>query len=898
MRAVVGLIAVLASCKVSPKFAGLDEESRSFALTDNIPVTTLANGLRVVVVPDTRTNLVSIDMRYEVGAADDPPGRAGMAHYAEHVMWEAGVSSDPDAALFSNATTMHSSTRFTATALDVDLERALEIEARRLELPCGLLRDELLLRERDVVIQEVEQRRSVTPAMDGLSAAVWGSHHPYGRSVGGTEFHDAPPTELCAFVSAHYVPRLATLVVTGNVDASIVETIRARFERIADRAPMRRRVLPWSPHEDGQTIVVEGLGRPTAMLVIPVPPAGSDDDALVDVAARQIGALLDHANLPDSDAFVLGDHRARVIVAYVEADVAAELPAIAIRMRDALQTTSRQDVTQTLRDLRMDFAVAFDQPRERGQRIADLVATLPRVDQFRRLQQLDRVTTETVVTMIRTSGKRSVFVVPGQDRERGRVASLTTQLHRVDIARTRIDPAIAGAPIPLPTTRVSRLVRDYKLANGLRVILAPDSQSIVIDARLAFPRGRDADPRDRPNRAALAAMFLEPPDGWSEGAYEHRLVEWYMSKVGKRPQIDVSDHATTFRTVGFGLFADWHVWNIAWTVVHGRYSPNVDAIAQTATARARHRQKRPANPLIVLDRAVGHSRTGDVLADAAWVSRKELQRYRAHAFRPEGATLVVSGRFDADAMEKEVSQLFSSWRAAPTIERSAAPPRPRVPRFLGIEHARAPATDIIFAYLPPAQDGPRARAIRDVLAAMLDDRLRVVRESMGVSYGVHSVADRSNHGGGPFGVTRDRYLRIAGNVSSTHAAHAMSVIDTEVARLRAAIAMPTPSPEVAAEFARARRLVLGRTLADPAGASQLANELSDLARRNAPLDEPMLLAETIRTLTFADLAAAASTAELAPEHRIVIVRGPRARVGAAFDALAIDPARIEWVAPE
>ena len=898
MRAAVAAVAV-AGCSVSPKFAGLDEASRRFEMTDTMPVTTLANGMRVVVVPDTRTNLVTVDMRYEVGAADDPPGRAGMAHYAEHVMWEAGISGDGQAALadvplLSNAITLHSSTQFTTTALDVDLSRALEIEARRLELPCVLLRDDLLVRERDVVIQEVELRRSVTPAMDGLSAAVWGATHPYGRSAGGLEFHAAPSTELCAFVSANYVPRLATLVVAGNVDASIIETIRARFEHIPDRAPLRRRVLPWIPHEDAQPIVVEGLARPTAMLVIPVAPTSSDDDALVDVAVRQMAALLRHAGLADADTFDLGDHRARVIVAYVEADTAGQLPELATRMRDALQASVRQDVSETLRDLRMEFAMEFDQPRERGRRIAELVATLPRVDQYRRLHQLDRITTDDVVHLIRTSGKRTVLLLPGQGRERGRLAGLTTQLHRVDIARSPIDPALAGSAIPLPTTRVSRLVRDYKLANGLRVVLAPDTQSIVIDARLVFPRGRDADPRDRPNRAALAAIFLEPPDGWSEGAYEHRLVDWYMSKVGRRPQIDVADHATTFRTVGFGLFADWHVWNIAWTVVHGAYSPKVDAIGRhNAIAYARRRTpRRPANPLVVLDRAVGHAaRTGDPLADAGWISRAELERYRQHAFRPEGATLIVSGRFDPDAMEKEVSQLFSAWRVPPTTARSAPPPSPRAPRFLAIENPRAPATDIIFAYRPPRRgpgapgddDAPRARAIRDVLAAMLDDRMRIVREGMGVSYGVH-------------GSTDSRYLRIAGNVNSAHAAHAMAVIDTEITRLRAAIADPQLSPELAADFARARRLVLGRTLADPAGASQLANELADLVLRNAPLDEPHVLADAIRTLTLADLAPGID--ELAPERRIVIVRGPRARVDAAFDALSIPSSAIEWVAPD
>ena len=74
-------------------------------------------------------------------------GRAGLAHYAEHVMWEAGTI--PGVTLYSNAFTTYSSTHFTSIALDGELDRALEMEARRLERPCVTLPEGLLARERD-----------------------------------------------------------------------------------------------------------------------------------------------------------------------------------------------------------------------------------------------------------------------------------------------------------------------------------------------------------------------------------------------------------------------------------------------------------------------------------------------------------------------------------------------------------------------------------------------------------------------------------------------------------------------------------------------------------------------------------------------------------------------------
>ncbi|HLN11097.1 MAG TPA: insulinase family protein, partial [Xanthobacteraceae bacterium] len=49
---------------------------------------TLANGLQVVVVPDHRTPVVTHMIWYRVGAADEPPGKSGIAHFLEHLMFK------------------------------------------------------------------------------------------------------------------------------------------------------------------------------------------------------------------------------------------------------------------------------------------------------------------------------------------------------------------------------------------------------------------------------------------------------------------------------------------------------------------------------------------------------------------------------------------------------------------------------------------------------------------------------------------------------------------------------------------------------------------------------------------------------------------------------------------
>ena len=49
---------------------------------------TLANGLQVVVIPDHRAPVVTQMIWYKAGAADEPPGSSGIAHFLEHLMFK------------------------------------------------------------------------------------------------------------------------------------------------------------------------------------------------------------------------------------------------------------------------------------------------------------------------------------------------------------------------------------------------------------------------------------------------------------------------------------------------------------------------------------------------------------------------------------------------------------------------------------------------------------------------------------------------------------------------------------------------------------------------------------------------------------------------------------------
>ena len=108
------------TCAPTPRFGSLRFGSRPFHLETRGEVIELESGLRVALMPDDRTNLVRVDVRYRVGAAEDPIGRSGMAHLIEHLTFElrseAGTPSVAetlvDAALVHNAYTTHDVTHY------------------------------------------------------------------------------------------------------------------------------------------------------------------------------------------------------------------------------------------------------------------------------------------------------------------------------------------------------------------------------------------------------------------------------------------------------------------------------------------------------------------------------------------------------------------------------------------------------------------------------------------------------------------------------------------------------------------------------------------------------------------------------------------------------------------
>ncbi len=120
----------------------------------------LANGLEVVVIPDHRAPIVTHMVWYKVGSADEPPGKSGIAHFFEHLMFKgtsnhaAGEFGQKVAEIGGdeNAFTSYDYTAYFQTVAPEALGTMMEFEADRMRNL--VLTDAVIGPERDVVLEE------------------------------------------------------------------------------------------------------------------------------------------------------------------------------------------------------------------------------------------------------------------------------------------------------------------------------------------------------------------------------------------------------------------------------------------------------------------------------------------------------------------------------------------------------------------------------------------------------------------------------------------------------------------------------------------------------------------------------------------------------------------------
>ncbi len=268
---------------------------------------TLGNGLEVVVIPDHRAPVVTHMIWYKVGAADETPGKSGLAHFLEHLMFK-GTEKNPgdtfsaDVAEIGGQENAFTSSDYTGFFQRVPREHLKEMMALEADRMTGLvLTDAVVKPELNVVLEEQNMRVANNPAArlnEQMDAALY-LNHPYHRPPIGwrNEIEKLDRDDALAFYRRFYTPNNAVVIVAGDVTADEVKAdAEETYGKVAQRASTNLRQRPKEPVQEAPRTVtladprVEQLNVSRNYLVPSETTAKPGESEALDVLAHALGS--------------------------------------------------------------------------------------------------------------------------------------------------------------------------------------------------------------------------------------------------------------------------------------------------------------------------------------------------------------------------------------------------------------------------------------------------------------------------------------------------------------------------------------------------------------------------------------------------------------------------------
>ncbi len=821
----------------------------------------LPNGMVVVLLPDDSTTLVNVDLRYLVGANGDPEGKAGLAHLVEHLAFELR----PDGAdkpsfgdqlrahgLYYNAFTNWSVTHYTTTTTPEQMAEVLRIEAARMHPTCSWLTDDVVAREREVVLNEVRMRQGPAAApISILLKDIFPGDATYGRMVGGSldEVSKLTRADVCAFMFRQYTPKRAVLFVSGAIDpVATPALIASLFVAPGPAAPSVPE--PSAPALNGETsrhkLPVIDAGVEVAFAA---PAFGSPDRpaaAVLELALDQaVSRLYEKKFITAAGVYRLEAQSLWVFSLWVD-DAKHQEDAVEALFKELHKTESELHAASKLMTNVMDlrsivyratrsFALSealrrLESPTGRATQIAEYATAKVPGLLPKEMQALARMDSDAVAALAERELVREkshiVFIDPDPEQhERVRRADVVFKPDEHDIPewKSSVAPGAAQKPEPITKRRTKALVLEGQLDNGLRVLLAPSLGFPTVDARLVFRSGSGDSPADQPCLGALAAQTLQ---GTFTGQSLVKLQAVF--RMAGQQSVVAANNATTFDMHGPAPNQDALLWQLGWWVVGGDYNTNTvtfrDPIKKTHAAVLGERRWRTMQEVFGGGRVCADLQQAD--RDVGAAPRDDFRRDH---LEPSRAAIVLTGAWDQSTMER-VRDGFSDWASI-----KAAPPAKTAPVVAGtrvfLHNDLVAQGHLTLGFV--LGGGSEERAARAVLVQLLRQRMQRLRTQLASTYTTGAILSRE------FG---QETLFVDGDFNPARADEMFKGVVAELDHI-------TGGEGFDEDFVRARRAALHSALSANGDTTRLSAALSRLAADALPISALDTDAEDIAKLT-------------------------------------------------
>ena len=934
MVAAVVFSAAAACNPETPKFAFTSTEKRGVIE---------ANGLRFVIMPDTTTKLAEVDIRYDVGAREDPQGKGGLAHLVEHLMFQPrpdGNNTPPlfqtiiDLATDFNAYTNWDTTHYRMTSPSENLDAMLKIEALRMyyaaDLPeqngipafgCSTVPTPEFEREREVVRNEIRAGSSAEDyVVQVVEASIYPKGHAYERLVGGNDeqIASAQLADACAFMKKYYAPERATVVIAGNVDFdATVKLVQKWFGNIPKRQASPRMAVAPLVVDHGQKVIEADVERPAVWIGWALPDGTTPEGE----AARfgvwgafgriaQKGAEYNFAY--KVEPAILGGELAPLFLVRIELKGMDKLDeALEFAQKSARQAYrgwdegSEESLEEDKNREKARFIEGMERLSSRTETVAALVQFTKDFDfnsnkmylfhQLDRIGKFDGARVGAATKRAMDWDKAAVIVIkPNAKGIKGDTRAKVKFAAKSDAAMTDpvVDPKEAKHPVKVAKALDGlKDAKRFTLGNGMEVVLLPVHSMPLAAATLLFKNVGDASTPENPAIGGTAASFLHRAGDMDPQQTRNTDV---FSRTGIEVGCRSSDDATYCSTHGVNIYLDVMIRGLERLVTAGEYSQQqiegwqkrVKEDYKLASTQAENEYARQVFSALY---GPDHPYTRTAILkpeDAGKVHKDALDSYKRSHFSAGNATLIVVGDFDLKYAENLARDTFGGWSKG-TVDKPVDPTQFKRtgPVVVGVKKAKEDQqVTVALGYPAPAGiDGQEGA--RQVLGDMLNIRAGDMRFKLGSTYGLY-IGRRPKKG--PTAYMLGGGAQIGGTIDAERAGETIKALRATLDDLR-------HGDKFDENFVRARRQVLSRLLGESTVTTELASRLGQVALYGLDPNYYNTMLQQVAAVSPAQVKALLAH-ELDPSNEVLVVLGDKAHLDKTFAEAGLKDVKI--VEPE
>lgn len=761
-------------------------------VAENVRKTLLENGLTVLTKEVHTAPVVTVQVWYKVGSRNEEPGLNGIAHQLEHMMFK-GTQTRPIqfGRLFSalgsdsNAFTSYDQTVYHGTAERNKLKALLILEADRMQN--SIIDNEQLASEKRVVISELQGYEN-SPEYR-LNRAVMRTafpNHAYGLPVGGTKADVEKFTveQVRKYYQKYYSPDNAVLVIVGDFQtAPTLGAVKEIFGKLPNSQQFGKLPSTSSEHRSTAQSIVNSQQLPESPIILQEAGAGE---------LLQVVYPLPDINHPDVPALDVMDYiltegrNSRLDQVLIESGLASDISASVASLRESgwyellVTAASNQSLrkidsvlNQAIADLVKSGVTAAEVNRAKTQlEAAVILANRDLTNQAmqlgndettagdyryteRYLAAIRQVTPADVVAVVKKYLKPEARIVgyfePTQKQLKGTSKAHSSQTTENFGSGAPVSPTEVLKYLP-PIDEVTNigtreLPHQFKLGNGLQLLLFPDRSIPTITLSGHINAGMEFDPEDKAGLASLVA------DNLMNGTKTKNFLQIAKALEDRGANLEFRAYREGVRIEGDSLAGDLPIiLNTLADVVKNSTFParELELERQQALTNLKLDLDDPDEVAIRTFVQSVYPRKHPLHSFPTPESLKKIKRKDAIAFkekyyRPDNMVLAIVGDFEPAKVRPLVEKEFGGWKV------SGEPPKLKYPqvsmpekevRVNSILPGKAQAITYM-GYKGINRKDPRfyaALVLNQILGGdTLSSRLGAeVRDRQGLTYGIYS----------------------------------------------------------------------------------------------------------------------------------------------------------------